>query len=156
EIVDELRAHISDGANTTATFVFSSQLTPPVNGCRLYGTRNSLEVDNAHHTLVRHRHGGLKSYANYVVPPIQTAREYLRSARQNVGRFLRSEFHDDAGLKNLVEAFYRSVLSEGPLPFGYEEILRTSRIMDDIFLELQRQSLRPYHEAVGQAPIAVE
>lgn len=142
EVVDELRAHISDGRNLTATFVFSSQLAPPVNGCRLYGTKGAIEVDNIHHTVTRHQHRGYKSYANYVLPSIYAAREHLRSARQNVGRFLRSEFHDDAGMKNLVEAFYRSVKGEGPLPFGYDEILRASRIMDEIFGQLQAQPCR--------------
>jgi predicted dehydrogenase len=136
DVVDELRAYISDGGNTTATFVFSSQLTPPVNGIRLYGTKNSLEVDNVHHTVIQHEHKGYKSYANYFIPPVQAAREYLRAARRNVSRFLRSEFHDDAGLKTLVEAFYRSVLDQVPLPIGYDEILRTSRIMEAIFAQL--------------------
>jgi predicted dehydrogenase len=142
EVVDELRAHISDGANLTATFVFTSQLSPPINGCRLYGSKGSLEVDNVHHTVIRHRHRGYKSYVNYVVPSIHTAAEYMRSARRNVGRFLRAEFHDDAGLKTLVEAFYRSVRDEAPLPIGYAEILRTSRIMDEIFLQLETRQRR--------------
>jgi predicted dehydrogenase len=141
EVVDELRAHISDGANLTATFVFTSQLAPPINGCRLYGSKNALVVDNVHHTVIRHRQRGYKSYVNYVVPPIHAAGEYLRSARRNVGRFLRGDFHDDAGLKTLVEAFYRSVRDEGPLPISHAEILRTSRIMDEIFAQLANQRL---------------
>ncbi len=142
DIVDELRAHISDGANMTAMFVFSSQLSPPVNGYRLYGPKNSLEVDNVHHTLIRHEHRGYKSYANYVIPPLQMARSYFRSARTNVARFLRSEFHDDGGLKNLVEAFYRSVMNEAMLPISHAEILSTSRIMDAIFAQLRNNTPR--------------
>jgi predicted dehydrogenase len=142
EVVDELRAQISDGMNTTATFVFSSQLSPPVNGYRLYGPKNSLEVDNVHHTMIRHERRGYKSYANYVIPPWQAAREYFRSARTNVARFLRSDFHDDAGLKNLVEAFYRSVLGEATLPISHAEILCTSRIMDAIFAQLRDNATR--------------
>ena len=137
EVIDELRAHITDGPNLTATFVFSSQLTPPVNGCRFYGTRNSIVVDNVHHTVIRSKHRGYKSYVNYFIPPVHTAREYLRSSRMNMARFLRSEFHDDSGVKNLVEAFYRSTLGETPLPISYAEILRTSKIMDDIFAQLR-------------------
>jgi len=142
DVVDELRAHISDGANMTATFVFSSQLSPPVNGYRLYGLRNSLEVDNVHHTIIRHEHRGYKSYANYVIPPLQTARGYFRSARSNVARFLRSDFHDDGGLKNLIEAFYRSVMNEAMLPISHAEILSTSRIMDAIFAQLRNNTPR--------------
>ena len=109
DVVDELRVQISNGANITATFVFSSQLNPPINGYRLYGPKNSLVVDNIHHTVVRVESRGYKSYANYILSPVQLAREYLRASRINVFRFLRSEFHDDSGVKNLVEAFYRSL-----------------------------------------------
>jgi hypothetical protein len=54
----------------------------------------------------------------------------------NISRFLRSEFHDDSGVKSLVEAFYRSVVGEAELPISYAEILRTSVIMDEIFAQL--------------------
>jgi predicted dehydrogenase len=137
DVVDELRVHIADGANMTATFVFSSQLKPPVNGFRLYGPKNSLVVDNVHHTITRFQHREFKSFANYFIPPIPVALEYLRGSTRNIARFVRSEFHDDAGLKNLIEAFYRAVRDEAQLPFSYAEILRTSRIMDDIFEQLR-------------------
>ena len=136
DVVDELRVHISDGTNMTATFVFSSQLSPPINGYRLYGPTNSLVVDSVHHTVVRLKKRSYKSYANYFFSPAQQAREYLRAFTKNVARFLRSEFHDDSGVKNLTEAFYSALLEEGPLPISYDQILRTSRIMDEIFEQL--------------------
>lgn len=138
DVVDELRVHIADG-NTTATFVFSSQLRPAINGYRAYGALNSLEVDNVHHTVTRRRARGYKSYVNYVLTPVQQARESLRSARQNVGRFLRAEFHDDSGMKALIHGFYDAIRSGGPLPVTKAEVLRTSRIMDVIFEQLQAQ-----------------
>jgi len=140
DVVDELRVHISDGTNVTAAFVFSTQLKPPINGCRLYGSRNSLVVDNVRHTVVRLEHRDYKSYANYFISPMRLAREYFRASTTNVGRFLRSDFHDDSGVKNLIEAFYRSLLGEAPLPISYDEILRTSRIMDDIFQQVSCRS----------------
>jgi predicted dehydrogenase len=146
DVTDELRVLIADGANMSASFVFSSQLGPPMNGCRVYGPTNSLIVDNVHHTLVRSRRRGYKSYLNYFIPPVTTAREYLRNARRNVGRFVRSDFHDDSGLKRLTEAFYRAVLDQGPLPISYREILLTARIMDAIFEQLdagKAQTARP-------------
>lgn len=136
DVIDELRVQIADGANMTASFVFSSQLGPPVNGYRLYGPKNSLVVDNVHHLLVRNPSRSYKSFLNYFIPPVAVAREYLRNARQNVSRFLHADFHDDSGLKRLVEAFYRSILNEGPLPFSYREIVLTSRIMDAIFAQI--------------------
>jgi predicted dehydrogenase len=143
DVIDELRVHISDGANMTGSFVFSSQISPPMNGFRLYGPTNSLFVDNVHHTMIRLPRKAYKSYVNYFIPPLATAREYLRSSSRNVGRFLRSDFHDDSGMKNLTESFYRSVLGEAPLPLSYREILLTSRIMDGIFKQLRS----PFAEA---------
>lgn len=141
EIVDELRVHIADGGNLSAAFVFSTQISPPVNGCRLYGPTNSLVIDNVHHTVVRRDRRGYKSYANYFIPPVQVALQHLRSSASNVARFVRSDFHDDSGLKSLVNAFYLSVLGEGPLPLSYEEILRTALTMDAIFDQLEQQAL---------------
>lgn len=133
DVVDELRVHVADGSSTTATFVFSSQISPPVNGVRLYGPRNSLYVDGVHHNVIRSRRRSYKSYINYFVPPVQTAREYVAAATTNVARFLRRDFHDDSGVKNLVEAFYRSIVEDAPPPITYDEILRVSTIMDAIF-----------------------
>lgn len=136
DICDELRVHVTDGRGTTGTFVFSTQLSPPVNGYRLYGPRNSLVVDNYHRTLTRQRQRPFKSYLNYFLPPVLSARENLRSARRNVGRFLRSEFHDDSGLKNLIQAFYEAVQGQAEVPISYREILLTSRMMDSVFEQI--------------------
>lgn len=141
EVTDELRVVISDGANMTGSFVFSSQMSPPMNGFHLYGSKNSLFVDNVHHTLIRSRLRSYKSYLNYFLPPVEAAREYLRNSGRNIGRFLRSDFHDDSGLKSLTEAFYRSVLNEAPLPISYREIVLTSRIMDAVFEQVKPEAV---------------
>ena len=138
-IIDELRVHISDRQNTTGYFVFSSQMSPPVNGVRIYGPVNSLVIDNVHHTLVRIRARNYKSYVNYFLPPVHQAFEYFRNSRRNVGRFLRAEFHDDSGLKQCIEAFCRSVRNEGDPPASHREIVLTALIMDRIFDQLSRQ-----------------
>lgn len=151
DICDELRVHIADGQGTTGYFVFSTQLCPPVNGYRLYGPRNSLIVDNYHRTLFRQRRRSYKSYLNYFLPPLLDARENLRNSRRNIGRFLRSDFHDDSGLKNLIESFYAAVRGRADLPMSYREILATSRMMDSVFDQINASS------SVGRAarPVVV-
>ena len=136
DIIDELRVHIFDGRNMTGNFVFSSQFGPPVNGCRIYGPGNSLWVDNLHRTLVREVNREYKSFLNYFVSPLQSAREQVRNSRRNIWRFVRSRFHDDSGMKALIEAFYRSITEDTPPPIPYREILLTARIMDQIFEQL--------------------
>ncbi len=137
DIVDELRVHISDGRNMTACFVFSSQFGPPVNGYRLFGRRNSIWVDNLHRMLVREKNKEYKSYLNYFLSPLDSAKEHARNSFRNIRRFLLAQFHDDSGLKHLVESFYRSVINGEPPPISHGEILRTSRIMDAIFEQLK-------------------
>jgi hypothetical protein len=41
-------------------------------------------------------------------------------------------------MKYLIESFYGAVRNEGPSPIPYAEILRTSRIMDSIFAQLNQ------------------
>jgi predicted dehydrogenase len=141
-IIDELRVHLSDGHNTTGYFVFSSQLSPPMNGLRIYGPQHSLVVDNFHHTLVRLRHRNYKSYLNYFVPPVHHAIEHLRNSRRNVARFLRADFHDDSGLKNCIEAFYRAIRENAEPPASRREIWLTAAIMDQIFEQLAKSPTR--------------
>ena len=48
-----------------------------------------------------------------------------------------------SGMKYLIEAFYRSIIEDSPVPIPYREILLTARIMDDIFTQLTLQALQP-------------
>jgi hypothetical protein len=57
----------------------------------------------------------------------------LRNARL----FLAQDFQMDAGMKVLIESFYRSIREDAPVPIPYREILLTSRIMDTIFDQLR-------------------
>jgi hypothetical protein len=51
----------------------------------------------------------------------------------NVRLFLANDFHMESGKKELIAAFYRSIVESGPLPIPYREILLTARLMDSIF-----------------------
>jgi hypothetical protein len=44
----------------------------------------------------------------------------------------------DAGLGNLINAFYRAVNGEHDVPIPYREILLTSRLMDEVFAQIVR------------------
>ena len=140
-LIDELRVHISDRRNMTASFVFSSQLSPPVNGWRAYGLTNSIVVDNAHHTLIRMQRRGYKSYVNYFLQPLHLAAEHARNAFGNMARFLRADFHDDSGLKNCIEAFYHCIANTGAPASTDREIVLTALIMDRIFEQLNARAM---------------
>lgn len=139
EIVDELRVVISDGDRTTAYFTFSSQMRPCLHEFRIYGPKNGLVLDQAHEVVLRLPGVKFNSYADQFIPPIVLAKQYVGNLLGNVRLFLANEFHMDAGMKALIESFYKSVREDGPVPIPYREILLTAVIMNDIFEQLQQR-----------------
>jgi predicted dehydrogenase len=136
DIIDELRVIISDENNCTAYFTFSSQMRPVLHQLRLYGTKNALIVDDDHETLIRVNGSKYKSYLDQVIPPFNFAKQYLASSAGNIKRFFRKELYMNSGMRFLIHSFYRSISENEPLPINYREILLTSRIMDDIFMQV--------------------
>jgi predicted dehydrogenase len=132
EIMDELRVMI-DADTTTAYLTFSSRIGPSLNEFRLYGPRNSLIVDQEHQTLLKVEGDNYKVQLKYFLTPLRYGRLYRRNAIGNVRKFLRFDLHMDAGMKSLIETFYKSIAEGSAPPIPYREILLVARIMDDIF-----------------------
>ena len=137
EIVDELRVMISEDERTTAYFTFSSQMRPCLHEFRVYGPKNGLILDQDHEILLRLRGQKFKSYADHFVPPYLFAKQHLGNLAKNLRLFAARDFHMDSGTRYLIESFYQSIRSDGPLPISYREILVTARIMDAIFDQVQ-------------------
>jgi predicted dehydrogenase len=135
EFVDELRVIIHDGI-ATAYFTFSSQMRPSLHQLRLYGPKNGLVVDDDQETVIRVRGSRYKSYLEQFVPPWDYAKQYIVDSLGNVRKFLRADLQTGHGMRVLIQSFYRSIADGLPLPIPYKEILRTSRIMDEIFSQL--------------------
>lgn len=148
EIVDELRVIISEEERITAYFTFSSQMRPLLHQFRIYGTKNGLILDQDQETLVTLRGKRFISYAEKFIPPVTMAGQYLANLGTNLRSFLTSDFHMKAGMKYLIESFYRSIVEGTPVPIPYREILLTARIMDVIFAQLDVQ--RSQVQAQGQ------
>jgi predicted dehydrogenase len=140
DITDEVRVAIQDDDMTTAYFTFSSQIRPAPHQFRLYGPKRSLIVDDDHQVLIKVDGREYKSYLNYLIPPLQYARQYVSNFGSNARGFITREFHlpNDTALKTLIESFYESIAGRGPLPLSYREILVTSKIMDEIFAQIPR------------------
>jgi predicted dehydrogenase len=136
ELIDELRVLISEEGGTTASFMFSSQIRPSLHAFRIYGDKNGLQLDQDQETLIKLRGRRFKSYAEKFAPPTLLAKQYVGNLRTNLGLFLSRDFHMKAGMKALIESFYRSVSDGTPPPIPYREILLTTRIMDAIFVQL--------------------
>ena len=138
EIVDELRVIINDNDKMTAYFTFSSQIAPSLHQLRLFGAKNSIIVDDDNQTVVKVYGRSYKSYLNQFVPPLVYSREYLSSAQRNFKDFLKRKFHNDSGMKCLIEAFYQSINNHADLPISYKEIRLVAKIMDDIFSQINK------------------
>lgn len=151
EIVDELRVMISEEERTTAYFTFSSQMRPLIHQFRLYGPKNGLVLDPDQETLLRLRGGKFKSYAEHFIPPLVTAKQQVGNVIQNAGLFLAMDFHMNAGMKYLIESFYRSIREGAPVPIPYREILLTSGIMEAIFCQLNARP--PQRDFAGEARV---
>ena len=139
-ITDEVRVIIRDENNTTAYFTFSSQIKPVPHQLRLYGKKNSLIVDDDHQIVIKIDDKEYKSYLRYFVPPFQYANQYIGNFRYNFRKFLKKDFHlpNDAALKKLIISFYQAIDGKAPLPLSYREILLTSKIMDEIFIQIKK------------------
>ena len=135
EIIDELRVVIHDGT-TTAYFTFSSQMQPSLHMLRLYGPKNGLIMDESQQTVIKVRGKRYKGYLEQFLPQWDYARQYVDNGLGNIKKFAKNDFHVEYGKKFLIRAFYRSITEGGPVPIPYHEILRTSRIMEEIFSQL--------------------
>jgi len=140
EIIDELRVLINDDDGTTAYFTLSSQMRPDLHQFRIYGPKNGLILDQDQETLIQLRGTRFKSYAEKFVPPVTMAKQSLQNLAANLRTFFRNEFQMKAGMKCLIESFYRSILEGTAEPIPYREILLTAKIMDSIFAQLGKHS----------------
>ncbi len=135
EIIDELRVIMHDDV-ATAYFTFSSQMRPALHQLRLFGPKNGLVMDDDQQTVIRVKGAPYKSYLEQFVPPWDYAKQYIGNSLGNMTRFLKADFQTGYSMKVLIQAFYRSIIDGFALPIPYKEILRTSRIMDEIFSQL--------------------
>jgi predicted dehydrogenase len=140
DVLDELRVLIVDDNQTTAYFTFSSRMRPLLHQFRIFGPKNCLLLDEQQQTVVKLRGAAFKSYAERFLPPLIFARQYLSNTAHNIRLFLANDFHMDSGKKELIAAFYRSIVDGTPAPIPYGQILTTARLMDSIFEQLGKAS----------------
>ena len=137
DILDELRVILA-GKDTTAYLTFSANLSPVYSLLRVYGTKNTVEVDfNSRNVIVR-RGKQLPTAVGKLLTGFDLARQHQRCACQNLMSFLKSDYHFMAGMNYLISSFYTSIRNDSAPPIPYSDILRTARIMDLIFGRLSR------------------
>jgi predicted dehydrogenase len=140
DVLDELRVIIVDDDNATAFFTFSSRMRPLLHQFRIFGSKNGLLLDEQQQTVVKLRGAAFKSYAERFLPPVIFASQYLANAARNVRLFLANDFHMESGKKELIAAFYRSIVEGTQAPIPSSQILLTARLMDSIFEQVGKSS----------------
>jgi len=144
DIIDELRVIIHDEDYMTAYFTFSTQIRPVLRHFRIYGPKNALIVDDDHQIVLKLQGRKYKSCLNQFVPPYKFAVQHLANLRHNLLKFVRNDLHSDSGMTYLINAFYRSIVEDTPIPISHREIIVTARIMDLIFQQIYEE---PVHRS---------
>jgi predicted dehydrogenase len=128
----ELRVFLR-GNRVTANLMFTSRVRPVQLVTRVYGTRQSIEV-NLDGRLIRHMRcpAGSGPFVKLEIP-WRHLWEAAASFGRNARRFWRAELHFFAGMNRLLRLFYQSILEGGEPPIPYGEIRRVTAIMDEIF-----------------------
>jgi predicted dehydrogenase len=151
EIIDELRVIVSASGGSTAYFTFSSQIRPSLHQFKIYGSKNGLALDQDQETLIRISGSRHKSYVEKFLPPVNLAKQYLGNLKYNLGKFLARDFQMKSGMKELIEAFYRSITEGTPAPIPYREIILVARIEDAIFEQIYKAGDAPQNRSAETA-----
>ena len=128
----ELFVHVR-GEETTGVLVFSTSIAPQ-RLTRVYGTKGTLEIDLDAQSVTRIALATLPGAFGKIDAPWRRKREHARALWRNVRRFLRSDIHYFAGMGSLFQHFQNAVRDPGSKwPVSGEEMIRVTRIMDEIF-----------------------
>jgi predicted dehydrogenase len=130
-LLDELRLMIFGGGRS-AYMTFCSQARPVGHFVRIYGTRNTVHVDYVFRSMTVEGKQTVPSALGRLLPPFKASWNLLQQSTRNAREFVGSRFHYFAGLNRLLSLFYKSILDNSPVPIPYVDILRVSRLMDEI------------------------
>jgi predicted dehydrogenase len=133
---DELRLFgQSNGVSFSAHI--SAHARPVTHLLRLYGTKDSIEVDYANRTLIRLARQNQPSALGRLFPAFAQSRQYLKSARSNIGQFRRAQYHYFEGMRVLLSQFYDAVQGKGPDPITPAQIQRAANLIDAVIARIR-------------------
>jgi predicted dehydrogenase len=135
---DELRLSLQVGG-VSAYGTFSSHIRPAAHWCRVYGSRNTVLADYTGRSVTLAAGTRMPSALGRLGVPFEQALSYAAEGWRNAKAFARSDYQFFGGLEHLMRAFYRSILDRGEPPIPYDDMLRVSRIMAEIFAQLEQR-----------------
>jgi hypothetical protein len=128
-------------------------MRPALNQFRIFGRKNGIVLDQGDETLMKLKGGRYKSYAEHFISPLVLANQCFGNVSTNARKFLANDFHMKAGMKHLIESFYKSIVDGSPVPIPYREIVLTSRIMDAIFSQIGVNAHNCVQNSFGGRPV---
>lgn len=135
DLLDELRILLRSG-RVSAYGTLCSHARPVANTLKVYGTKNTVEVDFNLRTVFLATSQKYPSAVGRLIPPFQSAVQHLRQGGRNLNAFRKNEFQFFAGMTRLLQLFYNSIRTDAPLPISYEEILSVAGIMDEVIAQV--------------------
>jgi predicted dehydrogenase len=150
----ELRVQLK-GRHATASLIFDTGIAPQ-RVTHICGSRGTLEVDLDAQVIRTRRQPRMPGALGRLETPFRHWRESARNLRRNVWRFVRSDMHYFAGLRELSRRFYAAIQSGGEPPIPYAEIRRVTALMDEIFDQCRErdEAERERSEDRSQRPAA--
>jgi predicted dehydrogenase len=135
DMFDELRFMLL-GRTVSGYGLFSSHAKPVGNVLRVYGTRNTAHVDYNSRTLVLDPQSTLPGVFGRIQPAFALGKQYKKQGWGNVRRFLKHDFQYFSGMQGLISQFYDCISHKSEPPVVIKDILRISRMMDEIFRQV--------------------
>ena len=132
----ELRITVR-GGGASAYVTLSSHARPLVHRLTVFGSKNTAHLDFVARCISLESAPKLPGALARLYKPFDQARQYLLQGGRNLLRFARSDYQYFAGLNFLLSAFYNCIAEEGPVPVPYDYILRLSRMMDEVILQMR-------------------
>ncbi len=133
---DELRLYLEDPEGITAYATFTSAVKPVAQWIKVYGTEGTAMADISHRFVEISPDVSVPTALGRLIPAGAKMAGAARQLGRNMKRFGRSEFHHFSGLRRLIDEFHQSVLDGTEPPIPLHELLRMSRVQDDIWRQI--------------------
>ena len=135
---DELRVMIK-GDKISSYCTFSSHIKPTAHFLRLYGSESTFYADFISRTVINETAPSFPSGLGRMLDAFSTAKKYKREGWSNLKKFLNSDYHFFVGLNSLISRYYESILNDTDVPIPYDQILKVSWMMEEIFKQLNHR-----------------
>ena len=127
-----------EGAEVSGSLTFSTRI-PPQRITQIYGSTGTLWIDFDGQVIRRMARPRMPGAFAKLEMPLRHFTESCGNLTRNLWRFACGEIHYFAGMKNLFEAFYQSILTGSAPPVPVAEMRRVTSLMDQLFAHCRAQ-----------------